>query len=75
MLNPNEITFNALEYIFSTLNNYKKVEKVIIESRAEYVTDEVLSFLKQSIAVLIASSTASLSVRKQGLKLTYASAL
>ena len=48
LLNPNEITFNALEYIFSTLNNYKKVEKVIIESRAEYVTDEVLSLLKRN---------------------------
>lgn len=45
-LNKNEISEEAAKYIFSTLNNYKKVEKAIIESRAEYVTNESISNIK-----------------------------
>ena len=48
LLNHNEISFNALKYIFSTLNEYHNVRKVIIESRAEYVTREVLSLIKEN---------------------------
>lgn len=53
LLNPNEISFNALKYIFSTLNKYKNVKKVIIESRAEYVTRDVLSIIKENYDGLI----------------------
>lgn len=48
LLNPNEISFNALQYIFSTLNSYRNVRKIIIESRAEYVTRKVLSIIKEN---------------------------
>lgn len=40
LLNQNEITIDAVRYIFSTLNKYKQVQKAIIESRAEYVNRE-----------------------------------
>ncbi len=46
LLNPEEISYDTVEYIFKTLNEYKGVKKVIIESRAEYVTDEVLAVIK-----------------------------
>lgn len=46
LLNPEEISYETVEYIFKTLNEYKGVKKVIIESRAEYVTDEVLAVIK-----------------------------
>ncbi len=46
LLNPEEISFETIKYIFSTLNEFKGVKKVIIESRAEYVTDEVLEVIR-----------------------------
>lgn len=42
LLNPEEISVETVKYIFETLNAYKGVKKVIIESRAEYVTDDIL---------------------------------
>ena len=47
LLNPEEISFETVKYIFSTLNEYEGVKKVIIESRAEYVTEEVLDVIKR----------------------------
>lgn len=46
LLNEKEISNKAVEYIFKSLNNFKKIEKVIIESRAEYVTEEALNNIK-----------------------------
>lgn len=46
LLNKKEISNKAVEYIFKSLNNFKKIEKVIIESRAEYVTEEALNNIK-----------------------------
>jgi len=43
LLNENEISKEAVQYIFKSLNEYSGVEKVIIESRAEYVTEETIS--------------------------------
>lgn len=45
-LNENEISSEAVEYIFKSLNNYDKVKKVIIESRAEYITEDSLKNIK-----------------------------
>lgn len=47
LLNKEEIDVEALKYIFSSLNKYKGIKKVIIESRAEYVTDEALMVIKE----------------------------
>ena len=46
LLNENEISKDAVRYIFKSLNSYNNVEKVIIESRAEYVTDEAIINIK-----------------------------
>lgn len=46
LLNPNEIDLDTVKYIFSTLNDYKGVKKVIIESRADYVKDDILSLIR-----------------------------
>lgn len=46
LLNKKEISNRAVEYIFKSLNDFKKIEKVIIESRAEYVTEEALNNIK-----------------------------
>lgn len=46
LLNEKEISNQAVEYIFKSLNKFKKIEKVIIESRAEYVTEEALNNIK-----------------------------
>lgn len=46
LLNPEEISFETVEYIFKTLNKFKGVKKVIVESRAEYVTDEILKVIR-----------------------------
>ena len=46
MLNSEEISLETIKYIFTTLNEFKGVKKVIIESRAEYVTDDVLRLIK-----------------------------
>jgi len=42
LLNPKEISKEAVSYIFSSLNKYDGVKKVIIESRIEYITDKNL---------------------------------
>lgn len=42
LLNENEISKDAVSHIFKSLNSYDGVKKVIIESRAEYVNDEVI---------------------------------
>lgn len=42
LLNENEINEEAVQYIFSSLNQFKGVKKVIIESRAEYVTEKAI---------------------------------
>ena len=46
LLNENEISKEAVQYIFKSLNNFEGVKKVIIESRAEYVTDDTLKNIK-----------------------------
>ncbi len=46
LLNKDEIGIDTVKYIFSTLNEYKGVKKVIIESRAEYVEDDVLEAIR-----------------------------
>ena len=46
LLNEKEISKEVVEYIFSTLNDYKDVKKAIIESRSEYVTDNAISNIK-----------------------------
>ena len=45
-LNENEISSEAVKYIFKSLNSYEGVEKVIIESRAEYITENALKNIK-----------------------------
>ncbi len=47
LLNSEEIQVETVKYIFGTLNAYKGVRKVIIESRAEYVKDEILAAIKE----------------------------
>lgn len=42
LLNENEISKDAVSHIFKSLNSYDGIKKVIIESRAEYVNDEVI---------------------------------
>ena len=46
LLNENEISKDAVRYIFKSLDSYNNVEKVIIESRAEYVTDDAIINIK-----------------------------
>ena len=46
LLNEEEISKETIKYIFSTLNEYKGVKKVIIESRVEYVTDDMLKVIR-----------------------------
>ena len=48
LLNTNEISIDAIKYIFSSLNNFKGVKKVIIESRAEYVNEDILKVIKNT---------------------------
>src|SRR5665648_384043 len=40
ILNENEVPITALEKMFKMINKYKKVKKVVIESRIEYATDD-----------------------------------
>ena len=42
LLNENEISGEAVRYIFNSLNKFEGVKKVIIESRAEYITDDTI---------------------------------
>ncbi len=53
LLNPEEISVETVKYIFETLNKYKGVKKVIIESRAEYVTDDILSVISSAYDGLV----------------------
>ena len=46
LLNENEISMNAVREMFKSLNNFKGVKKVIIESRAEYVTEKAIKNIK-----------------------------
>lgn len=46
LLNKNEISMEAVRYIFQSLNKQKGVKKVIIESRAEYITEETVSNIR-----------------------------
>ena len=41
-LNPEEVPVESMQSIFASLAEFRGVEKVIIESRAEYITREVL---------------------------------
>lgn len=45
-LNEKEISNEAVKYIFKSLDNFKNIKKVIIESRAEYVTEKALNNIK-----------------------------
>lgn len=45
-LNETEISSPAVQYIFKSLNEFTGVKKVIIESRAEYITKEKLEIIK-----------------------------
>lgn len=47
LLNQNEIPIGVVEHIFSSLNTFKDIKKVIIESRAEYVNKEILMAIKK----------------------------
>ena len=53
LTNKDEISFNALEYIFKSLNKFDGVKKVIIESRAEYVTEDVISHISNCYSGLV----------------------
>lgn len=46
LLNENEISREAIKYIFNSLNDYEEVKKVIIESRAEYVKEEIIKDIR-----------------------------
>ena len=46
LLNEKEISHEAVRYIFDSLNDCSGVQKVIIESRAEYVTDDSIKNIK-----------------------------
>ena len=53
LLNPNEIEIDAVKHIFSSLNSFNNIKKVIIESRAEYVDKKILAVIKESYAGLV----------------------
>jgi len=46
LFNKNEISLRVIKYIFDSLNDYKNVKKVIVESRAEYVNAEAIENIK-----------------------------
>lgn len=46
LLNEKEISSEAVRYIFESLNKKSGVKKVIIESRAEYITEETIKNIK-----------------------------
>lgn len=46
LLNVNEISSEAVRYIFNSLNSFKGIKKVIIESRAEYITEKSIRNIK-----------------------------
>jgi len=47
ILNENEVPITALEKIFKMINDFKKVQKVIIESRIEYATEDRVNRILQ----------------------------
>lgn len=53
LFNKNEISPNAIQYIFKSLNNYKNIKKVIVESRAEYVTEQAIKNIKDVYSGLV----------------------
>ena len=53
LFNQNEISLKAIQYIFKSLNNYPNVKKVIVESRAEYVTEESIKNIKDVYSSLV----------------------
>lgn len=53
LLNPKEVSVNAIKHIFTDLNKFKGIEKVIIESRAEYVDKNILNVIKQCYSGLV----------------------
>lgn len=46
LLNEKEISSEAVKYIFNSLNKNKGIKKVIIESRAEYVSEETIKNIR-----------------------------
>lgn len=46
LFNENEISLKAIREIFKSLETYKGVKKVIVESRAEYVSDKEIKNIK-----------------------------
>lgn len=53
LLNENEIKTDAIEYIFKSINTFKNIKKVIIESRAEFVNEEILQLIKNNCDKII----------------------
>lgn len=53
LFNENEISKKAVQEIFKSLNKFKGVKKVIIESRAEYVTEEAIKNIKDVYSGII----------------------
>lgn len=53
LLNPKEVSVNAIKHIFTDLNKFKGIEKAIIESRAEYVDKNILNVIKQCYSGLV----------------------
>lgn len=51
--NENEITSEAIKYIFSSLNKFSGVKKVIIESRAEYIDAQKIELIKSTYSGLV----------------------
>ncbi len=47
LFNKNEISLPVIRYIFKSLNEFKNIKKVIVESRAEYVTEEAIKNIKE----------------------------
>lgn len=47
LLNPNEVPQSAVREIFKSINTLQGIKKIIIESRAEYVTEENLDNIKE----------------------------
>lgn len=53
LFNENEVSKPVIHYIFNTLNQYDGVKKVIVESRAEYVTDDAIKNIKDVYSGLV----------------------
>ncbi len=49
IFNENEVPISALEKMFKMINEYKKVKKVVIESRIEYATEDRVKRVLQSM--------------------------